>query len=118
MKLTLCVVGPHTHRSVTSFKGEFPSVEDIGVAERALQDMRALIQLMQEEVAKFQEKKKEEEEQEQKFQKQVQLQVEQEAKAAEVQLAQAKAQKKGARIVFIQDCRLLNVQRMDELQNN
>lgn len=102
----MCVMGPHAHQIITSFKGEFPSVEDIGVAERALQDMRALIQLMQEEVAKFQEKKKEEEEQEQKCQKQVELQVEQEAQKAEVQLAQTKAQKKGARIVFIQDCHL------------
>lgn len=100
-------MAPHTHQTVTSFKGEFPSVDDIGVAERALQDMRALVQLMQEEVAKFQEKKKkEEEEQEQKCQKQVELKVEQEAQKAEVQLAQAKAQKKGARIVFIQDCHL------------
>lgn len=87
------------------FQGEFPSVDDIGVAERALQDMRALIQLMQEEVAKFLEKKKEEEEQEQKSQKQAALQVEQEAKKAEEQLAQAKAQKKGAGIVCVQDFR-------------
>ncbi|CAG09648.1 unnamed protein product, partial [Tetraodon nigroviridis] len=76
-------------------EGEFPSVEDIGVAERALQDMRALIQLMQLEVARFQEKKKQEEEQEQKNQKQVELQVQPEAQKAEVELAQAKAQKKG-----------------------
>uniref|UniRef100_H3DH43 mRNA export factor GLE1 n=1 Tax=Tetraodon nigroviridis TaxID=99883 RepID=H3DH43_TETNG len=60
-------------------EGEFPSVEDIGVAERALQDMRALIQLMQLEVARF-------------------LQVQPEAQKAEVELAQAKAQKK-AKIV-------------------
>lgn len=99
-------MGPRTQHAVTSFQGEFPSVDDIGVAERALQDMRALIQLRQEEVAKFQEKKKEEEEQEQRIQRQAQLQVEQEAKIAEVQLAQAKAQKKGARIVSVQDCHL------------
>lgn len=90
---------------VHDLQGEFPSVDDIGVAERALQDMRALIQLMQEEVAKFQEKKKKEE-QEQKSQKQVELQIAQEAQKAEVQLAQAKAQKKGAGIVFSQDCLL------------
>lgn len=100
------VRGPRAHQTVTSFKGEFPSVDDIGVAERALQDMRALNQLMQEEVAKFQEKKKEAEEQEQKCQKQVELQVEQEAQKAEVQLTQAKAQRKGASMVFIQHCHL------------
>lgn len=106
-------MGPRAHPAVTSFKGEFPSVDDIGVAERALQDMRALIQLMQEELVKFQEekKRKEAEEQEQKCQKQAELQVAQEAQKAEVQLAQAKAQKKGARMVFIQDCHLLMVNR-------
>lgn len=93
-------MGPRAHQTVISFQGEFPSVEDIGVAERALQDMRALIQLMQLEVARFQEKKKQEEEQEQKNQKQVELQVQPEAQKAEVELAQAKAQKKGTRIVF------------------
>lgn len=93
--LFVCVVGPRTHQTVTSFQGEFPSVDDIGVAERALQDMRALIQLMQEEVAKFQEKKKKEQEQEQESQKQVELQAQQEAQKAAAQLAKAKAQKKG-----------------------
>lgn len=89
-------------------------MDDIGVAERALQDMRALIQLMQEEVAKFLEKKKkEEEEQEQKSQKQAQLQVEQEAKKAEEQLAQAKAQKKGAGIVFCPRSSPLDVGRVE-----
>lgn len=73
-------------------------MDDIGVAERALQDMRALIQLMQEEVAKFQEKKKKEQEQE--FQKQAELQAQQEAQKAAAQLAKAKAQKKGERIVL------------------
>lgn len=110
--------GPRAHQAAPSFQGEFPSADDIGVAERALQDMRALILLMQEEVAKFQEekkKKKEEEKEQQKFQKQAELQVEQEAQKAEVQLAQAKAQKKGVRIVFIQDCPL---EMFNYVQNN
>uniref|UniRef100_A0A8C4EYH2 mRNA export factor GLE1 n=1 Tax=Dicentrarchus labrax TaxID=13489 RepID=A0A8C4EYH2_DICLA len=60
-------------------EGEFPSVEDMTVAERALHEMRALIRLMQEEVAKSQEKKKKEQEQEEERRKQVELQAQQEA---------------------------------------
>uniref|UniRef100_A0A7N8WLC3 mRNA export factor GLE1 n=1 Tax=Mastacembelus armatus TaxID=205130 RepID=A0A7N8WLC3_9TELE len=45
-------------------EGEFPSVEDMTVAERALHEMRALIRLMQEEVVKVQEKKKKDREEE------------------------------------------------------
>uniref|UniRef100_A0A672Z938 mRNA export factor GLE1 n=1 Tax=Sphaeramia orbicularis TaxID=375764 RepID=A0A672Z938_9TELE len=45
-------------------EGEFPSVDDMTAAERALHEMRALIRLKQEEVAKAQEKKKEQEEEE------------------------------------------------------
>lgn len=83
---------------------------DIGVVERALQDMRALVQLMQEELNKFQETKKQQQEQEQENQRQVELQVQQEAQKAAAELAKAKAQKKGERIVLIQDChrKLLN----------
>uniref|UniRef100_A0A674NPA1 mRNA export factor GLE1 n=1 Tax=Takifugu rubripes TaxID=31033 RepID=A0A674NPA1_TAKRU len=76
-------------------EGEFPSMGDMSVVERALQDMRALIQLMQEEVNKFQETKKKQLEQEQECQRQVELQVQQEAQKAAAQLAKAKAQKKG-----------------------
>lgn len=77
---------------------------DMSVVERALQDMRALIQLMQEEVTKFQETKKKQLEQEQECQRQVELQVQQEAQKAAAQLAKAKAQKKGGRVASIQDC--------------
>lgn len=78
---------------------------DMSVVEQALQDMRALIQLMQEEVNKFQETKKQKQlEQEQECQRQLELQVQQEAQKAAAQLAKAKAQKKGGRIASIQDC--------------
>ncbi|XP_034547368.1 nucleoporin GLE1 [Notolabrus celidotus] len=50
-------------------EGEFPSVEDMTVAERALHEMRALIRLMQEEVAKAQEKKKKEQQEEEELRK-------------------------------------------------
>uniref|UniRef100_A0AAQ6A3E4 mRNA export factor GLE1 n=1 Tax=Amphiprion ocellaris TaxID=80972 RepID=A0AAQ6A3E4_AMPOC len=60
-------------------EGEFPSVEDMMAAERALHEMRALIRLMQEEAAKAQEKKKKEEEQEEERRKQAELQAQQEA---------------------------------------
>lgn len=87
-----------------SFQGEFPSMGDISVVERALQDMRALVQLMQEELDKFQETKKKQQEQEQESQRQAELQAQQEAQKAAAELAKAKAQKKGERIVFIHDC--------------
>ncbi|XP_035513910.1 nucleoporin GLE1 [Morone saxatilis] len=76
-------------------EGEFPSVEDMTVAERALHEMRALIRLMQEEVAKAQEKKKQEQEQEEERRKQVELQAQQEAQKKAVQSAKEKAQRKG-----------------------
>ncbi|KAM7415587.1 hypothetical protein PAMA_017892 [Pampus argenteus] len=77
-------------------EGEFPSVEDMTVAQRALHEMRALIRLMQEEVAKAQEKKKKEQEDEEQRRKQVELQVQQEAqKKAQAQSAKEKAQRKG-----------------------
>uniref|UniRef100_A0A8C4GQL5 mRNA export factor GLE1 n=1 Tax=Dicentrarchus labrax TaxID=13489 RepID=A0A8C4GQL5_DICLA len=76
-------------------EGEFPSVEDMTVAERALHEMRALIRLMQEEVAKSQEKKKKEQEQEEERRKQVELQAQQEAQKKAAQSAKEKAQRKG-----------------------
>uniref|UniRef100_A0A3Q3X2I4 mRNA export factor GLE1 n=1 Tax=Mola mola TaxID=94237 RepID=A0A3Q3X2I4_MOLML len=76
-------------------EGEFPSMEDMTVAERALHEMRALIRLMQEEVAKAQEKKKQEQEQEEKRRKQTELQAQQEAQKAAVQSAKEKAKRKG-----------------------
>uniref|UniRef100_A0A8C4EXG3 mRNA export factor GLE1 n=1 Tax=Dicentrarchus labrax TaxID=13489 RepID=A0A8C4EXG3_DICLA len=75
-------------------EGEFPSVEDMTVAERALHEMRALIRLMQEEVAKSQEKKKKEQEQEEERRKQVELQAQQEAQKKAAQSAKEKAQRK------------------------
>lgn len=65
------------------------------VAERALHEMRALIRLMQEEVAKAQEKKKREQEQQEEHRKQVELQAQQEAQKKAAQSAKEKAQKKG-----------------------
>uniref|UniRef100_A0A667YYI9 mRNA export factor GLE1 n=1 Tax=Myripristis murdjan TaxID=586833 RepID=A0A667YYI9_9TELE len=58
----------------TTAEGEFPSVDDMTVAERALHEMRALIRLMQEETAKAQEKKKKEQEEEEERRKQAALQ--------------------------------------------
>uniref|UniRef100_A0AAQ6A1G5 mRNA export factor GLE1 n=1 Tax=Amphiprion ocellaris TaxID=80972 RepID=A0AAQ6A1G5_AMPOC len=76
-------------------EGEFPSVEDMMAAERALHEMRALIRLMQEEAAKAQEKKKKEEEQEEERRKQAELQAQQEAQKKATQAAKEKAQRKG-----------------------
>uniref|UniRef100_A0A8C8JGX7 mRNA export factor GLE1 n=1 Tax=Oncorhynchus tshawytscha TaxID=74940 RepID=A0A8C8JGX7_ONCTS len=45
-------------------EGEFPSVEDMTVAERALHEMRSLIRVMQEAAAQAQEKRKKEQEEE------------------------------------------------------
>lgn len=73
------------------------------MAERALHEMRALIRLMQEEVAKAQEKKKQEQEQEEKRRKQTELQAQQEAQKAAVQSAKEKAKRKGERHVLMQD---------------
>ncbi|KAM9392006.1 mRNA export factor GLE1 isoform 3-T3 [Pholidichthys leucotaenia] len=76
-------------------EGEFPSVEDMTVAERALHEMRALIRLMQEEASKAQEKKKKEQEHEEERKKQAALQAQQEVQKKAVQVAKEKAQKKG-----------------------
>lgn len=76
-------------------EGEFPSVEDMNVAEQTLREMRALIQLMQGEVCKAQEQKKKEKEEEEELKKQAQLKAQQEAQKAAEQSAKAKAQKKG-----------------------
>ncbi|XP_041854834.1 nucleoporin GLE1 [Melanotaenia boesemani] len=76
-------------------EGEFPSVEDMSVAERALHEMRALIQQMQEEVAKAQEKKKKEQEEEEECRKKEELQAQQEAQKAAEKSAKEKVQRKG-----------------------
>lgn len=76
-------------------EGEFPSVEDMTVAERALHEMRALIQQMQEDVAKAQEKKKKEQEEEEERRKKEELQAQQEAQKAAEKSAKEKVQRKG-----------------------
>ncbi|XP_034728778.1 nucleoporin GLE1 [Etheostoma cragini] len=76
-------------------EGEFPSVEDMTVAERALHEMRTLIRLMQEEVAKAQEKKKKEQEDEEERRKQAELQAQQEAQKKAAESAKEKAKRKG-----------------------
>uniref|UniRef100_A0A8C9ZBJ9 mRNA export factor GLE1 n=1 Tax=Sander lucioperca TaxID=283035 RepID=A0A8C9ZBJ9_SANLU len=75
-------------------EGEFPTVEDMTVAERALHEMRALIRLMQEEVAKAQEKKKKEQEDEEERRKQAELQAQQEAQKKAAESAKEKAKRK------------------------
>ncbi|XP_029016690.1 mRNA export factor GLE1 [Betta splendens] len=76
-------------------EGAFPSVEDMTAAERALHEMRALIRLMQDEVAKAQEKKKKDQEEEEARRKQAELQAQQEAQQKAAQSAKERAQKKG-----------------------
>uniref|UniRef100_A0A1A8R6E7 mRNA export factor GLE1 n=1 Tax=Nothobranchius rachovii TaxID=451742 RepID=A0A1A8R6E7_9TELE len=75
-------------------EGEFPSMEDMTVAERTLLDMRALIRQMQQELVRAQERKKEQE-QEERRRKEEQVQAQQEAKRKAEQAAKEKAQKKG-----------------------
>lgn len=76
-------------------EGEFPSVEDMTVAERALHDMRALIRLTQEEAARAREEAKREQEQEEERRKQAELQAQQEAQKKAAQTAKEKAQRRG-----------------------
>ncbi|KAM4576509.1 mRNA export factor GLE1 [Odontesthes bonariensis] len=76
-------------------EGDFPSMEDMNVAERALHEMRALIRLIQEEAAKAQEKKKKDQQQEEERRKQVELQAQQEVQRKAEQAAKEKAQRKG-----------------------
>uniref|UniRef100_W5MFH7 mRNA export factor GLE1 n=1 Tax=Lepisosteus oculatus TaxID=7918 RepID=W5MFH7_LEPOC len=64
----------------TTAEGEFPSQEDMAVAEQALQEMRALIASMQQEVSLARERRRRREEAEQEAQrKQAELQKQQEA---------------------------------------
>ncbi|KAF7660004.1 hypothetical protein LDENG_00290170 [Lucifuga dentata] len=77
-------------------ESEYPSMEDMSVAEQALQEMRDLIRLMQEEVAKAQDKKRKEQKEEEERKKQEELKAQQEAqkKTAAVS-AKEKMQSKG-----------------------
>ncbi|PWA17072.1 hypothetical protein CCH79_00013270 [Gambusia affinis] len=87
--------GSVTGRLSVSVQGEFPSVEDMAVAERALCEMRSVIRQMEEEAARVQEKKKKDQEQEEERRKQEALQVQQEAQKKAEQAVKEKAQKKG-----------------------
>ncbi|XP_072289230.1 mRNA export factor GLE1 [Eucyclogobius newberryi] len=81
-------------------EGDFPSVEDMTVAERALHDMRALIHQQQEEVSRAEEEKKKEEEAEQDEQrkKEAELKAKQEAEKKAAETAKEKAKRAGLQI--------------------
>ncbi|XP_076007302.1 mRNA export factor GLE1 [Genypterus blacodes] len=76
---------------------EYPSMEDMSVAEQALQEMRDLIHAMQEEVVRaLEKKKKQEQDEEEKRKKQEELKAQQEAaKKTAAASAKEKAQSKG-----------------------
>uniref|UniRef100_A0A8C9U339 mRNA export factor GLE1 n=1 Tax=Scleropages formosus TaxID=113540 RepID=A0A8C9U339_SCLFO len=80
----------------TTAEGEFPSVEDMAVAERVLQDMRMLIQDMQTEATQVQERrrKQDEEEAQRRQQEQLQAQQEEQKKSAAISTKE-KARKQG-----------------------
>ncbi|XP_054630922.1 mRNA export factor GLE1 [Dunckerocampus dactyliophorus] len=76
--------------------GQYPSVEDMTVAERALHEMRTLIRLMQEEAAKAQEEKKKKElEEEESCRKLSELKTQQQAQEKAELSAKEKAHKQG-----------------------
>uniref|UniRef100_A0A671SAE8 mRNA export factor GLE1 n=1 Tax=Sinocyclocheilus anshuiensis TaxID=1608454 RepID=A0A671SAE8_9TELE len=80
-----------------SADGKFPSVEDLTVAERALQEMRSLVRNLQDEVAQAAERKRkeqEEEEEEKKRHEELKAQQEEQKKNA-AQSAKEKAKKQG-----------------------
>ncbi|XP_036434767.1 nucleoporin GLE1 [Colossoma macropomum] len=80
----------------TTAEGQFPSVEDMTVAERALQEMRALLRAMQEEMAQAQERKKKEQEEEEERKKQADLKaLQEEQKKSAALSAKEKARKQG-----------------------
>lgn len=76
---------------------QFPSVEDLSVAERALQEMRSLVRSLQEAVSQAAERKKkkeQEEEEEKRRQEQLKAQQEEQKKSAALS-AKEKAKKEG-----------------------
>ncbi|KAI4898752.1 hypothetical protein NFI96_014133 [Prochilodus magdalenae] len=80
----------------TTAEGQFPSVEDMTVAERALQEMRSLLRAMQEAVAQAQERKKKELEEEDERKRQAELKAQQEEQKKSAALsAKEKARKQG-----------------------
>ncbi|KAK9971114.1 hypothetical protein ABG768_027007 [Culter alburnus] len=80
-----------------SADGQFPSVEDLTVAERALQEMRSLVRGLQDEVAQAAERKKrEQEEEEEEKKRQAELKAQQEEQKKNVVLsAKEKTKKEG-----------------------
>ncbi|XP_057688055.1 mRNA export factor GLE1 [Corythoichthys intestinalis] len=76
--------------------GQYPSMEDMNVAERALHEMRTQIRLMQEEAAKAREEE-EKKELEESHRKQAELKMQQEAQKKADQLAKERAKKQGLR---------------------
>ncbi|XP_034027094.1 nucleoporin GLE1 [Thalassophryne amazonica] len=76
-------------------EGDFPSMEDMNVAGRALHEMRDLLQLLHKEASEVQEKKKKEQEEEEELKKQALIQAQQEAEKTAAQLARQKAERKG-----------------------
>uniref|UniRef100_A0A673J6N7 mRNA export factor GLE1 n=1 Tax=Sinocyclocheilus rhinocerous TaxID=307959 RepID=A0A673J6N7_9TELE len=80
-----------------SADGQFPSVEDLTVAERALQEMRSLVRNLQDEVAQAAERKrKEQEEEEGKKKRHEELKAQQEEqKKTAARSAKEKAKKEG-----------------------
>ncbi|KAL0979553.1 hypothetical protein UPYG_G00186480 [Umbra pygmaea] len=80
----------------TTAEGRFPSVDDMTVAERALQEMRSVIRVMQDAAAQAQEKRKQEREKEEECRKLAELQAQkkQQEKSAALS-AKEKARKKG-----------------------
>ncbi|KAL4660329.1 nucleoporin GLE1 [Arapaima gigas] len=80
----------------TTAERGFPSMEDMAVAERVLQDMRALIQAMQIEATQVQERRRKQEEEEALCRKQEQLQAQQEEQKSSVAIStKEKAKKQG-----------------------
>ncbi|XP_076859535.1 mRNA export factor GLE1 [Brachyhypopomus gauderio] len=84
----------------TTAEGQFPSVEDMTVAERALQEMRSLLRALQEQVTQAQERKKKEQEEEDERKKQAELKVQQEKqKKSPAPSAKDQVQKQGLQAV-------------------
>ncbi|XP_012673235.2 nucleoporin GLE1 isoform X1 [Clupea harengus] len=80
----------------TTAEGEFPSVEDMAVVERALQDMRSLVRELQQQVSQEVERRRREQEEEENRRKQAELQAQQEQEKKNAALsAKEKAKKKG-----------------------
>lgn len=87
MTLPLCAV-----------QGQFPTVEDMTVAERALQEMRTLVRAIQEEFAQAQEQKKIEQEEEECRKKQAGMKPQQEEKKKSAALPVKERVKKQGKI--------------------